>query len=323
MAGVSHTTVSRALNGNPLIKKETRERIARIAAEMNYVPNYSARNLVTKKSHSIGLFFSSIDHGTSNNFLVDAIKSINHVLSEDYNLIISAIDSIRNLENVQPWRYDGILIMSQSDEDNSFIYHIQSKGIPCIVLNRQLDDPNVVNVTAHDREGVQKVVDQIITLGHRRIAIIEGKAGFKSTSERRQGFIDSLLQHQIPFHSHYAVSGDYSMESGFEAMNILLDLENPPTAVFCSNDDMAIGAMNACYARGVQVPTDISIIGFDDIMFAKYTNPSLTTIRKPISEICETGAALLLELMNGKQPVHHQLFVETELIQRNSLAKLT
>lgn len=313
VAGVSHTTVSRALNGNPLIKKATRDRIEKIAADMNYIPNYNAKSLVTKRSFTIGLFLSSIEQGTSASFLVDVIKGIHHVLDENYSLTVNGIDGVRNFGSIQPQRFDGILVMSQSDEDNAFIYHVKKAGIPLVVLNRQLEDPGIMNVVANDREGVREAMGYAASLGHRKFAIIEGKAGFKSSTERKQGFMDSLIDYRLPLHPGYFASADYSIESGYDAMAKLLKLEDPPTAVFCCNDDMAIGAMNACYAAGVRVPADISLIGFDDIMFARYTTPALTTVRKPVSDISQLGTEMLLELMEKPDTRPQQLFVSTSL----------
>lgn len=322
VAGVSHTTVSRALNGNPLIKKDTRDRIAKIAEELNYVPNYSAKSLVTKKSYTIGLFFSSIEQGTTASFLVDVIKGINHVLDENYNLSVNGIDSIHNLDTIIPQRFDGILVMSQSDADNDFIYHVKRCGIPMVVVNRQLEDYNIMNVTANDRDGVKEAMSYAISQGHTRCAIIEGKVGFKSSIERKQGFMDGLMHHQIPLNPAYFVAGDYSMESGKVAMQQLLALPTPPSLVFCSNDDMAIGAMKACYGKGILVPEQISIIGFDDIMFAPYCNPALTTIRKPIIDISELGTKKLIELMSDSRTIPTQLFVKTSLRIRETVAQL-
>lgn len=327
VAGVSHTTVSRALNGNPLINKETRERIARIAADMNYIPNYSAKSLVMKKSYTIGLFFSSIEQGTSASFLADAIKGINHALDENYNLTVSGIDSLNGFEGIHPRRYDGILIMSQSDTDNAFIYHVKQSGIPMVVLNRQLDDPGIPNVTADDREGVKMAIDYAIAEGHRKLAIIEGKSGFRSSDLRRQGFLDSLIANGLPPIPEYFSPGDYSIESGYTQMSRLLTLPDPPTLVFCSNDDMAIGAMNACYDRKITIPEQVSLIGFDDIMFARYTNPALTTVRKPVADIGELGTKLLIGLMRTpaqQDPADsRQRFVKTELTVRSSVNRIT
>lgn len=321
IAGVSHTTVSRALSGNPLIKPDTRERIMRIAADMNYVPNYSAKNLVTRKSNTIGLFFSSINQGTSASFLVDAVKGISQVLDENYLLTVSGIDSIAHLEAIHPRRYDGILVMSQSDMDNGFIYHVKSSGIPLVVLSRHLDDPAITNVAADDRKGVKAAVDYAYDMGHRKMALIEGKSGFKSSSERKQGYLDSLMSHGLALDPQYFASGDYSIESGYSAMMRLLALPVRPTAVFCCNDDMAIGAMNACFDNSVSIPGDMSLIGFDDIMFAQYTNPSLTTVRKPVAEIGIEGTKLLLHLMEHPDASPVQRLTETELIPRRSVAQ--
>lgn len=320
VAGVSHTTVSRALNGSPLIKKVTRDKIEKIAAEMNYVPNYSAKSLVTKRSFTIGLFFSSIDQGTSSSFLVDAIKGISHVLDENFNLTVHGIDGVHNFGNIQPQRFDGILVMSQSDEDNAFIYHVKTIGIPLVVLNRQLEDPGIMNVVANDREGVKEAIDYAVSQGHQRLAIIEGKAGFKSSTERKQGFMDSLIDHRLQLNSDYFTAGDYSIESGYAAMSALLSLSEPPTAVFCSNDDMAIGAMNACYAHKISVPQQISLLGFDDIMFARYTNPALTTVRKPIADISELGTKMLIQLLQQPETKPQQLFFKTSLVVRDTVA---
>lgn len=322
VAGVSHTTVSRALNGNPLIKKETRDKIEKLAAELNYIPNFSAKSLVMKKSYTIGLFFSSIDQGTSDSFLVDVIRGINHVLDENYSLTVHGIDSIRHLDGISRQRFDGILVMSQSDADNEFIYHVKRNHIPLVVLNRHLEDHGIMNVVADDKGGVREAIEYAISQGHQRLAMIEGKSGFKSSIERKQGFLESLLAHSILPNPDYFVSGDYSIESGYRAMHTLLALPFPPSLVFCANDDMAIGAMKACYAAQVTVPDSISLIGFDDIVFAQYTSPALTTVRKPVADISMLGTNKLLELMQEMETKPEQSLVKTKLMIRQTVAKI-
>jgi LacI family transcriptional regulator len=194
-------------------------------------------------------------------------------------------------------------------------------GIPLVVLNRQLEDPGIMNVVANDREGVKEAIDYVVSQGHLRLAIIEGKSGFKSSTERKQGFMDSLITHRLQLNSDYFAAGDYSIESGYAAMTALLNLAEPPTAVFCSNDDMAIGAMNACYARKISVPQQISLLGFDDIMFARYTNPALTTVRKPIADISELGTKMLIQLLQQPETKPQQLFVQTSLVVRDTVAE--
>ncbi|GGO07549.1 LacI family DNA-binding transcriptional regulator [Saccharibacillus kuerlensis] len=322
-AGVSHTTVSRALNGSSLIKPGTRAKIAKIAADMNYVPNYNAKNLVTKKSNTIGLFFSSLEQGTSSSFLVDALKGIRQMLNENYMLTVSGIDDMSGLDSIHPRRFDGILVMSQSERDNRFIYHAKAAGIPLVVLNRQLDDPSIPNVASEDRRGARAAAQHACEMGHRRIGIIEGRSGFKSADERRQGFIDGLLANRLAPDMRFFVQGDYSIESGRAAMEKLLSLEDKPSAVFCCNDDMAIGAMNACFDKGILIPEDLSLIGFDDMMFAAYTNPPLTTIRKSVSEIGREGTELLLKLMEQPDTPPVQRLIGCELVRRSSVSNLS
>jgi LacI family transcriptional regulator len=320
LAGVSHTTVSRALNDSPLIKPATKDKIKKIAAELHYVPNFNAKSLVNQKSYTIGVFFSSISHGTSSSFLVDVIKGVNSVLDENYSIAVNGIDTLVHFDKIISKRFDGIIVLSQSDTDNAFIYYIQQTGIPLVVLNRRLDDPSIPNVSANDQQGVEQAIDEAISLGHKNLAYINGKSSFRSSAERKQGFVNSLSKHRLPVQPEFMVNGDYSMESGFEKMKQLLDLPTPPSLVFCANDDMAIGALKACFSKERKVPNDISIIGFDDIAFAQYSTPALTTIHKPIDKISEIGMQMLIALMNNGTLEKTKILVDTFLVIRESLS---
>lgn len=323
LAGVSHTTVSRALNNNPIIKLETRKKIQQLAEELHYVPNFNAKSLVNQKNYTIGLFFSSIDKGTSSSFLVDVITSINAILDESYSLSVKGIDDIQHLTQVNFQRYDGIIIMSQSDTDSPFIAHVQQQNIPFVVLNRQLDLANVINIAANDAEGVTKAIDYAIIQGHQRIGYIGGKDTFRSSNERKKGLLISMEKHQLTVDEQLFFSGDYSIESGFKEMKKILALSHPPTLVFCANDDMAIGAMRAANDSGFRIPEDISLIGFDDIMVVNYLNPPLTTVHKPINQISRKGTELLLELINGQKVSHYHYRLATSLKVRESVSTLT
>ncbi|MFY0783925.1 LacI family DNA-binding transcriptional regulator [Peribacillus simplex] len=322
IANVSHTTVSRALNNSPLIKEDTRKKILDLASQLNYTPNYNAKSLVMKKSHTIGLFFTSISNGTSPSFFTDTIKGVNSVINENFNLFVRGIDDYEDFSAINSGRFDGIILMSQSDVDNVFIYYVLEKKIPLVVLNRQVDEKKLINILSNDSEGSYQAIEHLIQNGHQNIAIIEGKEGFKSTKKRKDGFIKALIDYQIPIKSEYAVKGNYDMHSGYQAMEKLLTVKTPPTAVFCSNDDMAIGAMNAVFAYGLKVPEDISIIGFDDIGFAQYTTPRLTTVKRPIEQISIKGAENLLSLIGNPGKHGKRIFVNTELKVRDSVKKL-
>lgn len=322
LANVSHTTVSRALNDSPLINEETKRKIKVIAGQLNYVPNYSAKSLVLDKSYTIGLFFSTITHGTSPSFFYETVRGVNSVINGNYNLAVRGIDDYKDFTSINKKRFDGIILMSQSDRDNVFIYDVLQKQIPLVVLNREMSEGSLINILSNDKEGSYKAVKYLIENGHKDIAIIEGEESFKSTNERRAGFMKALIEEKIAVNDEYMVRGNYDMESGYKAMKKLLSLSKAPTAVFCSNDDMAIGAIKAAFENGIVVPRDVSIIGFDDIGFSKYATPALTTIRRPMEEVSIKGGEKLLDLISKKDYKGEKVYINTELIIRDSVSKL-
>lgn len=325
LANVSHTTVSRALNDSPLIKPGTKKKILEIASQLNYTPNYNAKSLVMQKSYTIGLFLTSITNGTSSSFFVETVKGVNSVIAQHYNLYVRGIENLGDYTMINHRRFDGIILMSQSDIDDDFLAYLKEKKIPCVVLGRDIGDSSLTNILSNDREGAAQIVHHLIENGHRDIAIVEGIKGFKSTIKRREGYLKALHDHNIPLKNEYIVQGNYDMESGYQALEKLLKLDHPPTAIFCSNDDMAIGALNAAFANGLSVPDDISIVGFDDIEFARYTNPSLTTVKRPIEKISSLGAQKLLEMLETEEEAEmsgEKIYVETELIIRRSVSSL-
>ncbi|OXM85914.1 LacI family DNA-binding transcriptional regulator [Paenibacillus rigui] len=323
LANVSHTTVSRALNDSPLINQETKERIRQLAASLNYTPNYNAKSLVLDRSYNLGLFFSTLHTGTSAGFLYEAIKGVNDVIKDQFNLIVRGIDDYKSFEKVNRKSYDGILVMSQSSTDQSFIEYVSEREIPLVVLNRPIDNVQVMNLIPDDQSGAFRLVEYLIEQGHRRIAIIEGKENFKSTQARRDGYIEAMVRHQVPLRDDYRMHGNYDLESGYTAMTRLLELETRPTAVFCCNDDMALGAIKAITESHLSVPGDISVVGFDDHMFSGFVTPALTTVRRPIEDISREGALKLLSFIETKQMVKETIFVRTELVIRDSVKTIT
>lgn len=318
IANVSHTTVSRALNNSSSIKQETRKRIQAIAREMNYVPNYNARSLVLDKSYNIGLLFSTLNQGTSPNFFYNTVQGVIQAVGDKYNVIIKGVDTYKDINSFNHKTFDGIIIMSQSLEDNAFIYKATEKNIPLVVLNRQIDDSRIPNIVSDDYTGALAAINHLIGLGHRRIALIEGKQGFKASEKRKQGYLDALINQNIPINKEYMVKGNFDIESGYLAMKQLLGLTNYPTAVFCSNDDMAMGSMKAIIEKGLQIPKDISIIGFDNNMAAEFLSPALTTVKRDMTRISREGTEMLLKLID-KQPIEQKyLFLDTTLVIRNS-----
>jgi DNA-binding LacI/PurR family transcriptional regulator len=323
LANVSHTTVSRALNNSPLIHKETKEKIQKLAMQMNYIPNINAKSLVLHRSYNIGLFFSTLDSGTSAVFFHDVVRGVNHIIKDQYNLIVKGIDDYKSFQSISTRSFDGIIVMSQSAGDNPFIEYVIEQNIPQVVLNRSVDYEEVSNILSDDYSGAEKVVKHLIENGHHKIGLIEGKSGFHSTKERSSGYFSALEQKNIQASPEYQVKGNYDVESGYTAMNRLLALKSKPTAIFCSNDDMAVGAIKAITEQGLNVPEDISIVGFDDNVFSAFLTPALTTVKRPIEKISQEGAKRLILQLESKDVQMDTLYMNTDIILRQSVKKIS
>ena len=322
LANISHATVSRALNDSPLVNQETKEKVMSIAKELNYIPNYNAKSLVLNRSYHIGLFFSSINQGPSAHIFYEVVKGVNNVIKDQYNLIVKGIDEYQDFNRIDRKVFDGIIVMSQSMKDTTFIYHIIDKKIQLAVLNRELKEDNVINILCDDKKGAYSAIQYLIKMGHKKIGFIEGKEGFKSSLERKTGYLDALVDYGLPIHKKFIVKGNYDLDSGYAAMEQLLANEEYPTAVFCSNDDMAVGAMKAIREKNLSVPQDISVIGFDDNIFSNFLTPALTTVRRPIGKIGEAGAKALIKFINKKKVEKDAIYINTELIQRDSVKEI-
>lgn len=323
LAGVSMTTVSRAFNEKSIIKEETRKEILDIADKIGYIPNYNARGLVTKKKFIIGVFFSNLHDGTSTSFFYDAIGSLYDALPDDYLLSVNDIKRVNNFEQLMQNRVDGVMVISQSDDDDQFIYKVKSSGIPMVVINRFINDKEICNISSDDFSGVKAGVDYIAGKGHKKIGMIEGIPGFTSSVQRRQGFNQGIISNGLIAVSEAIKVGDYSSKMGQEKMNEILSLpkDKRPTCVVCANDDTAIGALRSCYMNGVRVPEDISVIGFDDIFYSSMSIPALTTIKKPISQMADLGIKSLIDIIDDEKiDITERIKIQPKLIVRESVA---
>jgi LacI family transcriptional regulator len=322
LANVSHTTVSRALKNSPYINEETKVKIIALAKELNYVPNYSAKSLVLLKSYVIGVFFSSISEGTSDTFFHEIIRGVNNVIDKEYNLVVRGIDDYQYSHLIDNRNFDGIIVVSQSKNDDEFIQTILEKNIPTVVINRYIENEGLVNIMSDDTKGVYDAVTYFIENDHRKIALLQGNKEFESTVYRKRGYIRALEDNNIPINEEYILSGRYDLKSGYENMKKLLKLENVPTAVFCANDDIGVGAMKAIFEAGLKVPEDISIIGFDDSNFCNYVTPPLTSVRKDSLAMSEYGGRNLLNLIKNKEVDKEKVYIQSQLVVRKSVKKL-
>lgn len=323
MLNVSHTTVSRSLNDSTLISKETKEKVKAVARKYNYRPNVNARSLVLAKSYNIGLFFSTLQTGTTANFFLNSVRGVNSIIRGSYNLAVEAIDDLDDFHQISTRNFDGIIVMSQSPNDNEFIAHVLKENIPIVVLNREVVDQKVTTILSDDLTGAFNLTRYIIEQGHKEIALIEGKPEFRSTYKRKQGFINAHQEAGLRINEDYIIKGNYDLESGYAAMQIILELKRRPSAVFCSNDEMALGAMKAIKQRAISMPDEISIAGFDDMGFTAYLTPSLTTVLRPVEDMSKEGTQILLnKIENNKTEELGIINLDTKIVIRDSIKKI-
>jgi LacI family transcriptional regulator len=248
---------------------------------------------------------------------------VNSIVKGSYNLAVEAVDDLEDYHQINKRNFDGILVMSQSPNDDEFIAHIVSEEIPLVVLNREIIGQKVTTILSDDLKGAYQLTKHIIESGHRDIAIIEGKPEFLNTHKRKQGFINAHIDAGLEFNEGYALPGKYDLESGYLAMKQILEMRELPTAVFCSNDEMALGAMKAIKQKEIAMPDEISVAGFDDMGFTAYLTPALTTVLRPIEEMSREATQILLNKMAN---LEHQptgiIHLATKLVIRDSIKKI-
>jgi LacI family transcriptional regulator len=337
-AGVSKATVSMALNGSDKISPATAEKILKIAEEKKYRPNAFAKGLSTGKSRVISLFLLS-KWGDPTEWILQSswiffnpiFKGISTALSrrgyqlqfefisvgtQDYQTIIA--------NTIREGRTDGLLLMATNEFDHSFLKELIECGIPIITLNKELI-VDLSSIEINDYSGAYEAVSYLISLGHQRIAIIRGREGSYKTQNHYKGYQNALKDNNIKIQSTYILTGDWKIESGKEQMEKLLMLDLPPTAVFCSNDHMAIGAMQAIVEAGLSVPGNISLIGFDDTEMSRVVTPKLTTVALPLEEFGRIAAEELILTLDRSEDdslSKKHIILTPVLLKRDSCARI-
>lgn len=319
-ANVSHPTVSRALSHSPLVKGETAERIRQIAASLGYRPSAIARSLASKKTKTIGVVVTSI----ADPFIADVVSGIEETANDHgYSVFLANSNAnpereVRVVHSFHERRVDGILVTA-SRVGALYVPLLSELKVPIVLINNQHPDEFIYSVMIDNLKASTQVMKHLIGLGHRRIAYIGDQAGFLSDTERFAGYRQGLAFAGYPFLPELVVHGDGKPEGGRQAMDKLLTLPVPPTAVFCYNDMSALGALRALYAHGVKVPDDISLVGFDDLAIASYTSPQLTTVSQPKQQMGRMAMDTMLKLISGVD-AKANIKVEGALIIRESTA---
>ncbi|HEY4358730.1 MAG TPA: LacI family DNA-binding transcriptional regulator [Acidobacteriaceae bacterium] len=321
-AGVSIATVSRTINGNNKVETLTARRVREAAKSLGYQPNTQARALVSGRSHMLGVMISDI----TNPFFPELIQSFEEIAvangyeimigstSHDPRLIEGVIDRMlqRNVE--------GVAVMTFGVEA-SVLDRLASRDVPLVFIDVAPNAPGMAALSVDYRFGIEQAIQHLAVLGHRRIAFIAGPRTLQSAVLRENAFIEGTRQIGLKTPPEYIVRGTHTLEGGTKAMEELLRLPMPPTAVMCSNDMTAIGVLHAAADNGLRVPEDVSVIGFDDVHIARYTIPPLTTIQMSCKTLAVSAfSALRAHAKGNVQSAPERYEIPTQLIVRRSTA---
>ena len=321
---LSLTTVSRALNNHSEVSTKTKEIVKRAADEMGYVPNKFARNLALKKSHLIGLVY--IDNHEFNfyqSFSFEVIAGVrNYFGSTPYDLIIvPGRQKNKEGESLKKICYsrgiEGLFVVGVSIDD-PYIDELKEDFVPAVIVDYPLLTKKVSYIQSNNIKGCSLAVKHLVSKGHSRIAFINGHNQAAISSIRLEGYIIALENNALPFDQSLVMAGDYSEKSGYDAVKKLLENKADFSAVFAASDLMAVGAIKAISENGLKIPDDIAVIGFDDILLAEYSSPSLTTVRQHKFDLGYKGSKELIKMIEYPDYIPKRKRIDVELVIRDS-----
>jgi LacI family transcriptional regulator len=328
LSGVSIGTVSRALNGYTDVNPGTRERIVRLAQELDYTPAAAARSLVTQRSHLIGVFLETGEGHPdpfSNPFFYEVLVGLKDAIGAGgYDLLLFASEHPGNgygnhsfLKRARHHNVAGVVLMDVDPEDPE-VRRLVRSDLPCVGVDVELVGPATEFVISDNQSGIALAMRHLHELGHRRIATITGLLDTAPGAERLRAYRTEVQALGLAYRDEYVAYGDFYVDSGHRAMAGLLALPEPPTAVVAASDLMALGAVRAVAEAGHSVPHDVSVVGFDDIQLAGHVHPPLTTLRQDKAGLGAEAGRALMALIGGEGDEPDAVTLPVELVVRGS-----
>jgi LacI family transcriptional regulator len=321
-ANVSVATVSRVLNGRDHVAPETRERISRIVRERGYSVNRSARSLQFGRTGLVGLLVPLVHPNYFSTIVAGVTEALN---DHDLRAILSPTEhkhdrEVTLLDRLMHGMADGALVVLP-EESSAELERLLDSDYSFVVIDPRLPlDARIPAVSAANTSGADQVTRHLLELGHRRIGAITGPRDWQATEERRRGYHAALASAGILPDPTLEIEADFEIPGAARATQALLDRPDPPTAIFAFNDNLAIGTIQAAHARGLRVPEDLSVAGFDDSEHASLITPALTTVRQPLAEMGRTAVNLLRRLIDGQRVETLHVELGTRLVVRDSTA---
>ncbi len=321
-SGVSYSTVSRVANGYEFVKPATREKVQKAMDELGYVANLKARSLAGGRSNMIGLLVFDLE----NSYFTEVVRGIDAEASAlNYDMVISTTHQRLDREKTYIGQLtsgivDGLIIMLPQNIE-AWLEPLRQRDIPYVLIDHEsgLGQGHIIRTA--NRRGAIGATNHLLDLGHSRIGLITGTSSVQSGRERVEGFYQAYADRGLQVDEGLIVQGDFDEKSGYTAAMKLLKRDNRPTAIFALNDAMALGAYQAAEELEIDIPSQLSVIGFDDIPEASYVRPRLTTVRQPQREIGRTATRLLVELIEDSDRELETITLETELLLRQSTSR--
>ena len=324
LAGVSIKTVSRVFNQEPNVRDVTRDKVVAAADTLSYRPNLSARQLASNRTFLVGMLYDDPDPEKENDY-VTALQSGSLQACQEYgyHLLINPCrvdspDLIREVIGLSR-QVDGFIVLQPLSDLQSLTRILLENDIACVRVSQRPFD-GFPWISVGDGDSADEMTEHLVELGHRRIGFIVGHPDHGQSHDRLAGYRRALKRHDIDFDDDLVEQGRFDFESGYSCARNLLSSTQPPTAVFASNDPMAMGVLSAAHEMGLKVPGELSVAGFDDSPLARHAWPALTTVRQPIAEVARLATLELINRLQGQSEGDSHHCLQAELVRRASTA---
>jgi LacI family transcriptional regulator len=322
-AGVSPMTVSRVINGNSNVREEKRIAVNEAIARLNYAPSAAARSLATADEIRIGLLYSNPSAAYLSEFLVGGLDQASR---SNAQLVVEQCEpgahEAEAAKRIVQQGIDGVVLPPPLCDSHEIIETLRAAGIPAVAVATGQPLASVAAVSVDDYRAAFEMTRHLAALGHRRIGFIIGNPNQTASARRLEGYRDALAAADLPYDDSLVQQGMFTYRSGLDAGDALLDLAVPPSAIFASNDDMAAAVVAIAHRRGLDVPSDLTVVGFDDTALATTIWPELTTIRQPVADMSRAAVELLVRAIRDHRRGHDaeasHLVFEHSLIRRQS-----
>ena len=319
-ANVSMATVSRVVNGNPNVKPTTRKKVLEVIERLGYRPNAVARGLASKKTTTVGVILPDV----SSTFVAELARGIEDIATMyKYNIILSNSDQnmdkeLHLLNTMLGKQVDGIVFMGGNIEE-AHVTEFEKSPVPIVLAGSIEKSQTIPSVNIDYEQAAYDATEAFIQKGHEKIALLIGPLREPINAEKKlEGYKRALQDASIPYHEEWVIEGDYTYDSGLEAFERLLELDNKPTAIFAGSDEMALGIVHGAQDKGYHVPQDVEVISSDSTRLALMVRPQLTSVVQPLYDIGAVAMRLLTKYMNKEEVTDHTVVLPHRIEQRNS-----